>query len=209
MQNTQEKFEVIEAYANMVPDEYQILLNDIRGILSDTEWRTGEIALELYNLHYNRNQTIPQDERVTKARIQAHIAKFIGQSARTVRYYADVVRKVGHLRERYAGSEDALTFSFYALVSESRWGGMAEEMLDWAIEKQKTIAQVEAHFMPRLGMPDLMVGVDTEEGAEPVHIITYSTRPQLLDATVEALHSFGISRTRSREALKKLLDITE
>jgi hypothetical protein len=138
--------------ADIVPDELQTRLIQIREDSLRNYFEIGDIANELIQLDAERG--IP----VLVSDVMYAVGVFAGKSARTVRYYADVSRFfVKEIREAYL----ELPFNFF-VVAQS-YGERWREVLDYALDHmllsedqlrdQFSIRRVETEYQTPLVYP--------------------------------------------------------
>lgn len=125
---------------DILPDDLQDELIELRGRLTRTYFRIGDIA----NLAIE--QSIQRGLRVTHSRVEKAVGKLVGKTERTVRYYRETAGFYPpEVREVYV---DILPFSFFDFARYMGDGWQA--VLDYAMENP-TISLESLQSRARIG----------------------------------------------------------
>lgn len=130
------------SYRNIIPDELYNELLYIRDTETGFAWRVGDIANMLIDLHRD-------SKNVGAMEVYAAVASVYGKSARTVRDYAAVAKRVPGW-ERNKPEYDVLAFAHFREAAKD--GNDMEEVLDYALSKVEeygrpaSVDDVKEHF---------------------------------------------------------------
>lgn len=145
-------------YRDIVPDEYQNILIQIRDSMTRSYFEIGDIANAIILMNSKSGF------RVTEQRIFDAVGRFCGKSGRTVRYYAETAAFYSpEVRSDY----ETVDFSIFVFARSlgSRW----KEVLDFAQDNAgATLDYVRYIFLSDVAS-SIVRDSDTEESCEISH----------------------------------------
>lgn len=124
--------------SDIVPDEFQNRLMNLRDMMTACSWGIGDIANDLVE------QNASVGIQVTDKRIHKAVGRFCGRSGRTVRYYAETASFFPQqVREEY----DMLSFAHFVFARQMK--ELWREVLDYAASLPgATLEQLEKKYLP-------------------------------------------------------------
>ncbi len=148
-------------YNNIVSDELQMELLDLRDNIRNNSFRIGDIAVKVMN------EAEKNGLNVSQTMVWSAVGSFVGYSARTIRYYAETALFYpNNIRDKY----DILPFSHfvYARYKGERW----EEVLEYALDNPG-ISEAALDYWYRT----VLLGEAITEPPETMHEETTQAKP--------------------------------
>lgn len=183
-------------YSDFVPEELQMELVAIRDAVTASNWRVGDICMEL------ERYVVAMNKDVAKMEIYKAVGSFAGKASRTVREYAHLA---GFYPEAIRREFEVLSYDHFRT---------AAMLKDWAEALEWCVAQVETLGRPAsVDAMEAKFAVDGEYNEEQTaYEYTQAKQTQSLQAHVQAIKEIaqGLDATvEERHVLSEALEDVE